>query len=157
MIWRLPLGAERSHPPMTKEQQASFPLLRDRFEVLDEIVLEPFRKHDSVAIADQRRHRQFQLALAVCVGLTVTFGALQAADEGRWVGVVLTLLGLGAAAIANRQRQRGALSRYLRERAKAEELRALYFSYLSGTGPASRTELEAAVARISQPITEVRR
>jgi len=88
----------------------------------------------------------------VGTALTVIFCAVQAAaDDVRWPGAVLAILGLAAAGIANTNRRSKPLARYLTARAKAEELRSTYFRYLSGVSGLNDRGLEAMVASIEHP------
>jgi hypothetical protein len=61
----------------------------------------------------------------------------------------VAILGLATGAIANQYRRTQPLSHYLTSRAKAEELRSLYFRYLSGVDGVEQRELEKRVAAIS--------
>lgn len=65
-------------------------------------LVDRFSQHDGAAIRAQLLHRRYQLILALGVALSAFLGALQAALGGaRWVGVLLTAVGLDTAAIAS--------------------------------------------------------
>ena len=154
-MWRLPVGGSVvSWPPIDPDAQAAFPALWDRFADADTAILPLFTKHDLAALAAQASHRRFQLVVTVGALLTTVSGALQAAwSDMRWPGIVLALVGAATAAVANQQRRARPMFRYLTERAKAEELRSLYYRYLSGVD--DRLEgrgLERAVAGIEFPV-----
>jgi hypothetical protein len=153
MFWRLPFeGAAESWPPMAPAAHDDFPELRARFEDLDATVVPAFTAHDRAALMAQRHHRCYQLALIVGAALTGFAGALQAAiNDTAWSGVAVTVLGLATTAIAAQQHRSRPMSTYLIERAKAEELRSLYFRYLSGTTTSDIQDLEAEVATIGHP------
>ena len=153
MLWRLPLGKRpTTWPPMEDAARARYPALRPRLDDLDAILRDAFLAYDGDALALQRTHRQFQLALIISAALTSAFGALQAAVDAAWTGIAVALVGLFATAVGNRQRRRAPLKRYLTERAKAEELRSLYFRYLAGLDGWDARRLEAEVAAISHPL-----
>ena len=148
--WRLPFGAVPvPAAPVSADQRAGFPALRERFTDLDDIVVPEFVDHDAKALIAQRRHRRFQLVLIVGAALTSIFGALQGTVGGsEALGIVVAVLGLSTSFVIARQRKNRPLSRHLAERAKAEELRSLYFRYLSGTGPSDADGLRAEVGVI---------
>lgn len=136
-------------PPFPDKSKASFPALADRFETADRVVLPAFSRQDRAALKAQNQYRRFRLVLITGAALTTVFGAVQAAVGGAtWPGIVLAVLGLATAAIANQYRRVGPLATYLTTRAKAEELRSTYFFYLSGVGPANASDLETRVATI---------
>lgn len=153
MLWRLPFGRGADPwPPIPDESRAAYAGLEPRFAVLDEVVMPAFVEHDRNAMRAQRDYRRFRLALIIGVALTSLFGAVQAAiGEAAWVGAILTILGLVTAGIANQQRRSQPLRRYLTERAKAEELRSLYFAFLSGDRDQRTLESETAAIRYSAP------
>lgn len=156
MLWRLPFGkGPRLWPPTPPTVKGDYPSLQPRFEELEAELLDRFTEHDRSALRAQVVHRRYQLFLAVGVAVSSFLGALQAALEDlRGVGVALSIVGLVTTAVANQQRREAALVRYLRERAKAEELRSLYFHYLSGVGGLTRTDLRKRVAAISEPVPD---
>jgi hypothetical protein len=149
MLWRLPFGHSGDPwPPMSADARSDYPTLEERFAVLDKVVIPGFAQHDRAAMKAQRAYRRYRFALIVGVGLTSLFGALQAAvNDAPWVSVVLAVLGAFTAGIANQQRRSQPLRRYLTERAKAEELRSLYFAFLSGDRDRTTLERETAAVR----------
>lgn len=148
---RLPLKPlDSSWPPFPDDAKPEYLALADRFAVADGAVLPAFLEQDAAAAAAQNRFRRFRLILMVGAALTTIFGAVQAAlGDAAWPGVFVAILGLATGAIANQYRRTQPLSRYLTSRAKAEELRSLYFRYLSGVDGAEQRELEKRVAAIS--------
>jgi transcriptional regulator of acetoin/glycerol metabolism len=140
---------------MPSEAEGTYPLLSERFEALTVELLPSFKEYDEAATAAQGRHRRFQLLIIVGAALTSIFGAVQSAlADQRWPGVVVALLAVIATAVANQQRRSQQLGHYLTDRAKAEELRSLYFQYLSGVYELDRKALEARIAEIGYPLTE---
>jgi hypothetical protein len=137
---------------MDDAARARYPSLQSRLAELDAAVVEPFVTHDHEALAVQRRHRQFQLALIVGAALTSALGALQAAVDAAWTGIAVAVVGAAATAVGNQQRRRAPLRQYLTARAKAEELRSLYFRYLAGLDGWDIRRLEAEVAAIVHPL-----
>jgi hypothetical protein len=159
MLWRLPFARSPvSWPPIDANAQREFPALHERFATADAIILPKFTEHDVAALTSQASHRRFQLWIILGATLTTVLGAVQAAaDDVRWPGVVLALTGAATALIANRQRRSRPMLHYLTERAKAEELRSLYYRYLSGVDDDDRDdadgrELERKVAAIEFPL-----
>jgi hypothetical protein len=152
VLWRLPVGSGgESWPPISTEARSEYPTLEERFAILDEAVVPAFVEHDSNAIKAQTIHRRYRFALIVGVALTTSFGALQAAvNDAAWVGVVLAVLAAMTGAIANQERRSQPLRRHLTERAKAEELRSLYFAFLSGDRDQRALERDAAAIRYSE-------
>jgi hypothetical protein len=139
-----------SWPPFPDEQKASYPALADRFATVDSEVLPAFLESDADASAAQIRYRRFRLTLIVGAGLTTIAGALLAALGGAtWPGLVVAVLGLATTAVANLFRRDQPLERYLTSRGKAEQLRSIYFRYLSGVDGNDRRALEKQVAAIS--------
>jgi hypothetical protein len=151
MMWRLPFDRfSSSWPPIDPRAKTRFPALEDRFARADSEILPTFTKHDQAALATQASHRRYQLAVIVGALLTTVLGAAQAAwSDLRWPGVALALVGAATGLVANNQRRARPMVRYLTERAKAEELRSLYYRYLSGVDDQlDGRGLEQAVARI---------
>lgn len=117
---------------------------------MDSEVLPAFLESDAEATAAQIRYRRFRLTLIVGAGLTAIAGALLAALGGAtWPGIVVAVLGLATTAVANLFRRDQPLERYLTSRAKAEQLRSIYFRYLSGVDGEDRQALERRVATIT--------
>lgn len=126
-----------------------FPALQQLFAKVDETVLEPFQKLDEEAKRQQAIYRRFRIALILGSGLTATFGAVQASyDALAWPGFALAVLGATTASIARAQQQLGPQSKYLLARAKAEELRSLYYQYLAQVDIRDGRDLERRVADI---------
>ncbi len=153
MFWRLPFGRVGSWPPISGDASAEYPALSDRIRALDSELIPAFTEHDINAFKAQRLHRGFHLALIFGALATSFIAALQAAfTDIEWLGLIVALLGGFTAVVTNQQRKERALSRYLVERGKAEELRSLYFRYLSGLEQLDSRELEAAIAAIEFPV-----
>ena len=87
--------------------------------------------------------------MIIGAALATVFGAVQAGwPDARWPGIVLAVFAALTTAVANQQRQARPMLDYLTERARAEELRSLYYRFLSGIGNQNRQTLEQAVAAI---------
>jgi len=152
-MWRLPFGGSGSWPPMESDEFAEYPALGPRFDDLERELLPAFQQRDQRALAAQRTYRRFQLALIVGAALTSFFGAVQAAlgDDVRWAAAVVAVLGAATTYTSTQLRREQLPKRYLLERAKAEELRSLYFDYLSGIAVDDVRLLEMRVADIEYP------
>lgn len=148
---QLPIGSSPSSwPPFPDDEKAAYPALADRFAVLDSEVLPSFLELDAEAGAAQISYRRFRLTLMAGAGLTTVAGSLLAAVGGAtWPGLIVAVLGLGTTGIANVYRRDQPLERYLTSRAKAEQLRSMYFRYLSGVDGDDRRALERQVAAIA--------
>ena len=151
LFTQLPIGSRASSwPPFPDDAKAEYPALADRFAVLDSEVLPSFLDLDTEANVAQTSYRRFRLTLMVGAGLTTIAGALLAALGGAtWPGLIVAVLGLGTTGIANVYRRDQPLERYLTSRAKAEQLRSIYFRYLSGVDGTDRRALEKQVAAIA--------
>ncbi|MEN8240092.1 MAG: DUF4231 domain-containing protein [Actinomycetota bacterium] len=147
---RLPITRSPSNwPPFPDEAKQAYPALADRFVVLDEEVLPAFREQDASAKAAQIRYRRFRVAMMVGAALTAIAGALLAAlGDAGWPAFAVAVLGLATGSLAGLYRRDQPLARYLESRSRAEQLRSLYFRYLSGVDGQDRREIERRVATI---------
>lgn len=147
---QLPIGrSPSSWPPFPDDDKASYPALADRFTVVDSEVLPAFMELDTEASQAQISYRRFRLTLILGAGLTTIAGALLAALGGAtWPGLLVAVVGLGTTGVANAYRRDQPLERYLTSRAKAEQLRSMYFRYLSGVDADDQRALEKRVAAI---------
>lgn len=128
---RLPFSAVAASP-IFEGDKAEFPGLAARFTVLADEVEPTFALLDGDALSAQRRHRLVRLWLMVLAFSATVLGALEGVSGGRWAGVAVLIVA-GAATIVSRIEAKmlpGAS--YLAQRAKAEELRSLYFRFLAG-------------------------
>lgn len=136
--------------------KAQFPGLAARFAVLADEVEPTFAALDGDALDAQRRHRLVRLWLIVLAFSATVFGALEGVSGGRWAGVAVMIVG-GAATIVSRIEAKTMPGvSYLAQRAKAEELRSLYFRFLAGddnnSEPAQWANwLAARVAEVKHP------
>ena len=154
MLWRLPFGGtDTSRAPVPSDERPDFPALQERFEDLDDTLVPAFSAHDGSALDAQQSYRRFQLVLVVGAALASFFGAVQATlgDDGRWAAIVVVVVGALTSFASSQLRREHLPARYLVERAKAEELRALYFEYLSGVGDARALEARVADIRERKP------
>ncbi len=146
-----PDAGKRKRKPATpfRGEHDQFPALQDLFTGVEATVLKPFQALDEEANRQQLIHRRFRVALIIGSGFTATFGAVQASYEmSAWPGFVLAVLGAITASIARAQQQLGPQSKYLLARAKAEELRSLYYQYLAQIDIRNGRDLERRVADI---------
>lgn len=132
------------------------PVLAARAETLDRVVRPEFEKLDLEALLEQTRHRRLQLLSLVLAALASVFGAVQAMvaerDDYWWPGAAVAVIGLAAAAVTRYANQTAPMSKYLDSRARAEELRSLYFRYLGGLDGDDERSLEARVVQIVDPL-----
>ncbi|WP_193318637.1 DUF4231 domain-containing protein [Nonomuraea phyllanthi] len=129
-------------------QRAAYPGLAADFEVLDREVGPAFARYDGAALRDQNRYRRQQVLILLGSALIAGLGGLQAALPGhRWPAVLLAVIGIALAASTKYVKESETLDGYLAARVKAERLRALYFRYLSATGPYAGQDRELALRR----------
>ena len=151
MLWRFPFGRpSEPWPPMTEETKRRYPALAERFAVADRLILPRFQEFDRRAMRAQIKDRRLQLFLIMGAACTAVFGAIQAvgAVDPRYVGLMLALLAFGTRRVSLLRNRHDTLGSYLVARAKAEELRSLYFVYLAGTHHQDIRELETKVLDI---------
>lgn len=130
------LRSPRTSPPViSAEAREAYPALAADLAVLEEEVSPDFHKSDLAALDFQNRYRRQQVTILLGSVVVSGLGAVQAllADQ-RWPGLLLALLGFALAGTSRATHELGAQRVYLRERAKAERLRAVYFRFLSRTG-----------------------
>ena len=145
----------RRHPFAKIESSGPFygnkeehPALAERFSHLDAHVQEPFDTVNMGALRLQRSHRRIRLLLILGALLTGVFGAVQAGyADMDWPSITLSIIAAATVAISGYERQAAPFEKMLRRRGKAEELRSLYFGYLTGS-PSSEAALRKAVAEI---------
>jgi len=153
MLWRLPFGPRPATVPLiATDDRGEYPALRQRLDDLDRELVPAFAELDLAALEAQRSYRRFQMVLVIGAALASFFGAVQAAsgDGGRWAAAIVIGLGAVTSYAATQIRREGLPGRYLVDRAKAEELRSLYFAYLAGIDIGGVQALEARVNEIRQ-------
>jgi hypothetical protein len=149
-FWRLPIKRiPRTYPPIG-DAHVQYPELGPLLDALDDRLIEKFVEHDQAALRAQATYRRYRLAAILGAAVTAVFGAVQASGgDAVWPGAVIAGAAALTAMFSNLQRQSRPLARYITERAKAEELRSLYFRHLSGQQKVKhRRPLERQVADI---------
>jgi hypothetical protein len=132
-FWRLPLKRRTPTYPPIGDAHRKYPALAPQLDSLDARLIEQFVEHDQEALRAQASYRRYRLAAILGAAVTTVFGAVQAAGgDAVWPGAVIAGAAALTAMFSNLQRQSRPLARYITERAKAEELRSLYFRHLSG-------------------------
>jgi hypothetical protein len=131
-----------------------YPALAADLTTIDEVVGPVFREFDLTALRAQNRYWAQQVVLIGVTALTTAFGSVQAAYSHQvWPGIVVAVLGVLSAAVAELGGERTAERTYLEQRNRAERLRSAAFAYLAElppyTGPERRFELVRAVADVA--------
>jgi hypothetical protein len=125
-----------SWPVIPDEKRASYPNLNADFTILDDEVKSAFTDYDLAALRDQNRYRRQQVLILLGAALVAGLGGLQAVFPAeRWPGVLMAVLAAALAATTLFAKESESQAEYLDARVKAERLRALYFLYLSASGP----------------------
>jgi hypothetical protein len=132
-----------------------YPALAPDLEAVATVVYPAFREYDLGALRAQNSFWRQQVALITVTALTAGFGAVQAAISHQiWPGIVVSVLGVLAAAVAGLGGELGTQRMYLEQRSKAERLRALAFTYLAELPPFGgadkRLKLVTAVTAIRE-------
>ena len=110
-----------------------FPGLAARFDVLEAEVEPEFEALDLDALTSQRRHRRVRLALMILAFSATVLGALQAASGGEvWAGVAVLVVAAMATVVSAVEAETTPAISYLKQRARAEQLRSIYFRFLAG-------------------------
>jgi hypothetical protein len=137
-----------SWPIIPDKGRAQYPELARDFALLDQEVTPVFTGYDLAALRDQNRYRRQQVLILLGTALVAGLGGLQAVFPAlRWPGVLLAVLGAALAATTRLARETESQTEYLDARVKAERLRALYFVYLSATGPYAGTDRDIVLRR----------
>ncbi|HYN35027.1 MAG TPA: DUF4231 domain-containing protein [Ilumatobacteraceae bacterium] len=128
-------------------------LLGGRIEALDRALVAAFADQELIAVQEQTRHRRFRLVTLVLAALTSVLGAVQAtAGDVAWPGLAIGVVGLAAAGVSRYAQRTAPLAKYLTSRARAEQLRALYFRYLGGLDGDDERQLEVRIAQVVDPM-----
>jgi hypothetical protein len=152
--------APSSPPLVPPANRDAFPDLADDFAFLDRELMPTFAELDLRAQREQNRYWRQQVCLVAGALLISVFGALQAGLRAQvWPGLAVGLLAAAMGAVTATARQRDVQGAYLTARMKAERLRGLYFTYLTGLDaygdPGSRRKAliadVAAVKRGEEP------
>jgi hypothetical protein len=150
---RLPIARPRPGAVVGAPLGELYPTLAPRVADLERTVATEFASQEALALQGQLRHRRLQTIMLFLTVLTSTFGAVQAAlGDVAWPGAVVGVVALAAAGVSRYSARTAPLANYLRSRARAEELRALYFRYLGGLDGDDERRLEARVAQVSNPM-----
>lgn len=153
---RLPKVRPRLVPPVLipAGRIAQYPALAADLTTIDEVLVPAFRESDLSAQRAQNIYWRQQVILIVVTALTTAFGSVQAAYSHQiWPGVVVSVLGVLAAAVAGLGEERTAQRTYLDQRTRAERLRSMAFAYLAELPPFAdggrRQALITAVAEVA--------
>jgi len=143
---------EEDEPVALSRACGEFPALSDALAELQDVVVPLYRECDAQALLEQNRHRRQQVLLIGGGLMTTTFGLIQAVLVGQvWPGIAVASFGAATAAVASVGRQSAALDGYLTNRLRAEQLRSVYFHYLSleaDRHPSRHAELREQVTAI---------
>lgn len=129
---RLPFKSVETSP-LFEADKADFPSLAPRFAALEQEVEPTFEALDRQALGAQRRHRRLRVWLMLLAFATTVLGAVQGTQgNDRWAGIaVLVVAGL-ATIVSKVEAEIAPGVSYLGHRARAEQLRSLYFRFLAG-------------------------
>ncbi len=137
-----------SWPVIPDKERAPYSELAADFTLLDQEVTPAFTEYDLAALRDQNRYRRHQVLILLGTALVTGLGGLQAVVPAlRWPGVLLAALGIALATTTQLAKESESQTEYLNARVKAERLRALYFLYLSATGPYAGPGRDTALRR----------
>jgi len=137
-----------SYPVLPPTVRSDYPALAEDVAVLDEVVTPAFAKYDVEALRDQNRYRRQQVLLILGAAVVAGLGGIQAAlADARWPGVTLAVVGALLATSSRWAGEEKSLEGHQTARIKAERLRALYFRFLSRTGPYAGPDRTAALRR----------
>jgi hypothetical protein len=113
------------------DAQRERPSLKADFDILEQKLMENFRRLDNEALRAQNHFRWQQIILIVGGVITVTLGAIQAALPGdRWPGATEGVIASALTAVAFMAKQMDSQKKYFSDRLKAEMLRGEYFLFL---------------------------
>jgi hypothetical protein len=141
-------GPTTSHPVLPADARTVYPALAEDVDILEQIVTPEFTRYDISALRDQNRYRGQQVLLMLGAVVVTGLGGIQAAlPDARWPGAALAVVAVLLATSGRWAGEQGSLDGYLAARVKAERLRALYFRYLSRTGPFAGPDRTAALRR----------
>ncbi|MGR6917262.1 DUF4231 domain-containing protein [[Actinomadura] parvosata] len=150
LLMRFPTlrAAGGSTPVIPPDRRPDYPGLAADFAFLDDELSPAFAEYDGQARRDQNRYRRQQVLILLGSAVITGLGGLQAVlPHHQWPAILLTIIGVALAASTRYARESETLDRYMAARAKAERLRALYFHYLSRTGPYAGEDRGLALRR----------
>jgi len=119
------------------DQRKEFSTLEDDFKILDERLMDNFRRLDNEALKAQNEFRRQQIILIVGAATTSSLGAIQVAmpETAPWPGLIEAVIAATLAAVAFIAKQTEPQKKYFSNRLKAETLRGEYFLFLGRLGP----------------------
>lgn len=151
-------GATFEHSPLgdaaaVERTRAAYPALGEHIDDLESIITPEFDRADRAAIDTQARLKQNRLIEMAGGALVAVFALVRlgVGDRAQWAGGAAAIVAGATGVIAIAGRRHG-LDQWLDSRRIAEELRSLYFRWLTSIGDTDRTQrrrqLRAEVNRI---------
>ena len=121
----VPLDARNGRPDLEKD-----------FEILEQRLMDNFRRLDNEALHSQNQFRWQQIILIFGGMMTGTLGAIQAAmsETARWPGAAEGIIATLLTAVAFVAQKTESQKKYFSTRLKAEMLRGEYFLFLGRLG-----------------------
>jgi hypothetical protein len=118
------------------DARKDLPDLEADFDILEERMMESFRRLENESLRAQNHFRWQQLILISGAVITTTFGAIQAAMQGaaKWPGLTEGVIASVLAAVAFIAKQTDSQKKYFSNRLKTETLRGEYFLFLGRVG-----------------------
>jgi hypothetical protein len=137
-----------SYPVLPASVRDDYPALAEDVDVVEQLITPEFARYDLRALRDQNRYRRQQVVLLLGAAVVTALGGIQAAlSDARWPGTALAVVGVLLATSSRWAGEQESLDGYLAARGRAERLRALYFRYLSRTGPFAGPDRVTALRR----------
>jgi hypothetical protein len=121
----VPIDARKNHPDLKAD-----------FDILEERLMEEFRRLDNAALRAQNHFRWQQIILISGAVMTSAAGAIQASSPNiaQWAGGVEAVIAGILTAVAFVAKQTDSHKKYFSNRLKAEVLRGEYFLFLGRLG-----------------------
>jgi len=156
LVRRLPVWG-RYRPPVAPlvpdDARAANVALREELDALDQILMPAFEAQERTAMVEQNRHRRLHLLVLFGGLLATVFSAAQASFTGvTWLGIVVAGVAATSAALSALMSRDCAMGEYVEARRRAEQLRSVYFRFLTSTegAPAADGDGDAAADGVGQ-------
>jgi hypothetical protein len=142
-----------SSPIVPPENHKRFPDLQNDLRFLAEVLQPEFEKCDIAALRQQNRYRRQQSILLAAGAVGAGLGAVQAAFASiAWPGVLLAVTSALSGWFVQTVERGRALQKYVDQRTRAEQLRSVYFQYVTRidryTGKTREEQLQADIEDI---------